>query len=116
MTAIETVLSKTHMIDGQVLDVRRYIPPPPPKPVPKYDNKIFITGINQMTTKDGLENFLEAKAKAIPEEVIFGEEEGTALVTFEEPPGNGVWSLHLLNLFHCRYEIWCNYQIDQYSI
>lgn len=65
------MLNKSHKVDGQVLDVKRYIPPPQQKAVPNFDNKVYITGINQMTTKDRLENFLEANAKAIPEEVIF---------------------------------------------
>jgi len=32
-------------------------------------------------------NFLETKSKVMPTEIIFGETEGTALVTFENPPG-----------------------------
>ncbi|CAG2243958.1 unnamed protein product [Mytilus edulis] len=85
-SAIEAVMSKSLRVDGQTLNAKRYVAPPPPKPVPKYDNKVFITNISPTTTKDGLENFLEAKSKGIPEEIIFGEAEGTALVTFEEPP------------------------------
>ena len=86
--AIEVILSKSpHKLDGQILEVKRYIPPPPPKAVPKYDNKIFLTNVSPTTTKEGLENFLEAKSKVVPTEIIFGEAEGTALVTFENPPG-----------------------------
>jgi len=82
--AIEVILSKSHKFDGQILEVKRYIPP---KYVPKYDNKVFLTNISPTTTKEGLENFLEAKSKVMPTEIIFGEAEGTALVTFENPPG-----------------------------
>ncbi|CAC5372655.1 unnamed protein product [Mytilus coruscus] len=79
-------MSKNLRVDGQILNVKRYVPPPPPKPVPKYDDKVFITNISPTTTKDGLENFLENKSECIPEEIIFGEAEGTALVTFDQPP------------------------------
>ena len=82
--AIEVILNKSHQLDGQIMKVKRYIPP---KPVPKYDNKVFLTNISPTTTKDMLEIFLEAKSKVIPTETIFGEAEGTALVTFDNPPG-----------------------------
>ncbi|VDH97895.1 Hypothetical predicted protein [Mytilus galloprovincialis] len=85
-SAIEAVMRKSLRVDGQTLNAKRYVPPPPPKPVPKYENKVFITNISPATTKDRLQNFLEAKSKCIPEEIIFGEAEGTALVTFEQPP------------------------------
>ncbi|CAC5404075.1 unnamed protein product [Mytilus coruscus] len=85
-SAIEAVMSKRLRVNGQTLNAKRYVPSPPPKYVPKYKDKVFITNISPTTTKDGLENFLEAKSKGIPEEIIFGEAEGTALVTFEQPP------------------------------
>ena len=85
--AIEVILSKSHKLDGRILEVKRYIPSPPPKPVPKYDNKFFLTNVSPTTTKEGFENFMEAKSKVMPTEIIFGEAEGTALVTFENPPG-----------------------------
>lgn len=65
----------------------RYVPPPPPKPVPMYSNKVFITNISEKTTKDGLENFLEAKTNITPASIEYGELEGTALITFEEDIG-----------------------------
>ncbi|XP_052101677.1 uncharacterized protein LOC127735527 isoform X3 [Mytilus californianus] len=85
-SAIEAVMSKTHRVDGQTLNVERYVQPSPAKYVPTYEDKVFITNISLTTTKEGLENFLEFKSKCIPEEIIFGEAEGTALVTFEQPP------------------------------
>ncbi|VDI11576.1 Hypothetical predicted protein [Mytilus galloprovincialis] len=86
-SAIEAVMSKNLRVDGQTLKAKRYVPPTPQKPVPKYDDKVFITNISPTTTKDGLENFLEVKSGCIPKESIFGEAEGTALVTFGQPPG-----------------------------
>ncbi|KAK3094887.1 hypothetical protein FSP39_007507 [Pinctada imbricata] len=83
-SVMESVLSKKHKIDGAHVEVIKYEPPPPPKPVPTYNNKVFIKNINPITSRDGLENFLEAKANAIPTDVVFGIEEGIALVTFEE--------------------------------
>ncbi|KAJ8320637.1 hypothetical protein KUTeg_002224 [Tegillarca granosa] len=72
-----------HKIDDIELEVKQYIPP---KPRQMYENKIFITGMNPETTTDCLSNFLEAKTSTSPLEIIYGEEEGTALVTFEEKP------------------------------
>ncbi|XP_071169375.1 uncharacterized protein [Mytilus edulis] len=85
-SAVEAVMSKSLRVDGQTLNAKRYVPSPPPKPVPKYDNKVFITNISSTTTKDSLEIFLEAKSKGMPEEIIFGEAKGTALITFEQQP------------------------------
>lgn len=64
--------------------MKRYIPPPP---LPKYEDKVFIKGVSSSTTKDSLFNFLEAKSNAEPIDIIYGEEEGTALVTFDTKPG-----------------------------
>ncbi|XP_063435913.1 uncharacterized protein LOC134716831 [Mytilus trossulus] len=89
-SAIEASMNKDVIVDSQILNIKRYIQPTFHKHVRKYDNKVFITNIDSTTTKDGLENFLEAKSKGIPEEIIFGEAEGTALVTFEQPPDIGL--------------------------
>ncbi|XP_056006116.1 protein mono-ADP-ribosyltransferase PARP14-like isoform X2 [Ostrea edulis] len=81
---IENVLHKKHKIEGTVIEVCRYVPPPPPKPVPMYPNKVFIKNLSDKTTKDGLENFLEAKTNITPNSIEYGELEGTALITFDE--------------------------------
>ena len=86
-TVIDTVIRKKHKIYGKAIEVRRYVPPPPPKPVPTYSNRVFIKNISEKTTKDGLENFLEAKTNILPVGIEYGELEGTALVTFEEDVG-----------------------------
>ena len=86
---VERILSrKEHKVDGAKLQVKLYEPPPPPKPRPVYPNRVFVHGFNPETSRDSLENFLEAKAGGTVSEVVFGEEEGTAMVTFEEDPGN----------------------------
>lgn len=66
------------------LTVKRYIPPPP---LPKYEDKVFIKGISASITKESLFNFLEAKSNAEPIDIVYGEEEGIALVTFKTKPG-----------------------------
>ncbi|XP_033729448.1 formin-like protein 5, partial [Pecten maximus] len=83
---MRAVLDRSHTLDGASLKVTEYIPPPPPKPRLMYDDKVLIKGKNPDTTKDGLENFLEAKANVTPKHYLPGEEEDTVLVTFEEPP------------------------------
>lgn len=86
-TVIEQVLKKNHRINGTAIEVCRYVPPPPLKPVPVYSNKVLITNINEKTTKDGLENFLEAKTNITPVSIEYGELKGTVLITFEEDIG-----------------------------
>ncbi|XP_052077921.1 protein mono-ADP-ribosyltransferase PARP14-like [Mytilus californianus] len=81
--AIDKILQKTHKVGGMQLTVKKYIPPPP---LPKYEDKVFIKGVSSSTTKDSLFNFLEAKSNAEPIDIIYGEEEGTALVTFDTKP------------------------------
>ena len=84
---IDTVIRKKHKIAGKPIEVRRYVQLSPPKPVPTYSNRVFIENISEKTTKDGLENFLEAKTNILPVGIEYGELEGTALVTFEEDVG-----------------------------
>ncbi|KAJ8316973.1 hypothetical protein KUTeg_004877 [Tegillarca granosa] len=81
---IERVMEKEHKIDGALLQVSRYIPAPPPKPIPTYTDKFFISGLNPDTTRDCLLLFIEARVKHCPTGIIYGEQEGTALITFEE--------------------------------
>ncbi|XP_033757735.1 protein mono-ADP-ribosyltransferase PARP14-like isoform X1 [Pecten maximus] len=83
---MRAVLDRSHTLDGASLKVTEYIPPPPPKPRLMYNDKVLIKGKNPDTTKDGLENFLEAKANVTLKHYLPGEEEDTVLVTFDEPP------------------------------
>lgn len=63
-----------------------------------YSDKVFIQGLNPSTTKDCLSNFLEAKSGSTSTDIVYGEEDGTALVTFEEDFGK-YYNLFLLNNF-----------------
>ncbi|XP_063435915.1 uncharacterized protein LOC134716833 [Mytilus trossulus] len=86
-SAIDSVMGKSRLrIDGSTVNVKRHIPPHPSKYVSKYDNKVYITCISPTTTKNGLENFLQFKSKCISVDLIYGETEGTAIVTFAQPP------------------------------
>lgn len=82
-SVIDMVLKKKHIIDKTAIEVRRC----PPKTVPTCSNKVFLTNISEKTTRDGLENFLEAKANVTPVSIEYGELRGTALITFEEDIG-----------------------------
>ncbi|KAJ8317273.1 hypothetical protein KUTeg_005177 [Tegillarca granosa] len=77
----KSVAERNHKVDGAELSVKVYVPPPPQQ---MYSDKIFIQGLNSSTTKDCLSNFLEAKSASFPTDIVYGEEDGTALVTFEE--------------------------------
>jgi len=81
---MQKVLKRRHVIDGTQLEVKEYITP---IQRPLYDDQVLLKGVNPTTTKDALLNFLEAKADAEPKDVLFGEEEGVVLISFEEPPG-----------------------------
>ncbi|XP_061194415.1 protein mono-ADP-ribosyltransferase PARP14-like isoform X2 [Saccostrea echinata] len=78
---VERVLQRGHKVDGATLQVKLY---QPPKPVPMYQDRVLIKGFNPETSKDGLINFLEAKSGEDVKDVVYGQEEGTAMVTFEE--------------------------------
>lgn len=89
------VLKKKHMIDKTAVDVCRF----PPKPAPTYSNKVFIANVSEKTTRDGLENFLEAKTNITPLSIEDGEIRGTALVSFEKDLGK----LPYLDSESCNY-------------
>ncbi|XP_076078269.1 protein mono-ADP-ribosyltransferase PARP14-like isoform X2 [Mytilus galloprovincialis] len=77
--AVDTVLSKSHIVDSAKLQVKRHVP------LKRYPNKALVKGFSPNTTKDGIINFLEARTKFDVEEVDFGDEDsGKAIVTFCE--------------------------------
>ncbi|XP_062619962.1 uncharacterized protein LOC134281522 [Saccostrea cucullata] len=78
---VERVLQQEHRVDGATLQVKIY---QPPKPVPMYQDRVLIKGFNPETTKEGLVNFLEAKSRDDVKDVIYGQEQGTAIVSFWE--------------------------------
>ncbi|XP_062593153.1 protein mono-ADP-ribosyltransferase PARP14-like, partial [Saccostrea cucullata] len=78
---VDRVLQREHRVDGATLQVKLY---QPPKPVPMYQDRVLIKGFNPETSKDGIINFLEAKSGEDVKDVVYGQEEGTAMVIFEE--------------------------------
>jgi hypothetical protein len=70
-----------------------------------YPDRVLIKGFNPETSKDGLINYLEAKSGEDVKDVVYGEEEGTAIVTFEELNG-----LFLLS------EAYFDWLVEHYSI
>lgn len=91
------VAEKSHTIQGQNVEVKLYTPP---KPRPTYPNKLLLQNVKENTTKDCLTMFLENIAGLEPKEILFGDEPGIVLITFEEEPGKTVllWSSYLLLL------------------
>ena len=83
-SAVESVLQRTHQLDGATLQVKLY---DPLKSIPIYPNRVLILNLNPETTKDGIINYLEAKTGDEVADVAFGQEEGTVLVTFKELTG-----------------------------
>ncbi|CAG2248583.1 unnamed protein product [Mytilus edulis] len=77
--AVNTVMEKTHRIDGAELHVKKHVSPK------RYRNKVLVSGLNDNTSTDRLMLFFEAKAKTDVETVLLGEEESRkAIVTFAE--------------------------------
>ncbi|KAL3864768.1 hypothetical protein ACJMK2_006424 [Sinanodonta woodiana] len=70
-----------HKVEGQLLEVKLYIPPPP-RPI--YDDRVLLTGFTSKVTQDGLTNFLEAKTGLTPVKYVYGEDEGKVIITFQE--------------------------------
>ncbi|XP_060585886.1 protein mono-ADP-ribosyltransferase PARP14-like isoform X2 [Ruditapes philippinarum] len=80
----ESVLERTHKLEGKSLNVSLYVPPVAP---PSYDNKILLKGLQASTTQDCLFNFIEAKSGCLPETMDYhSEQEDVAMVTFSETP------------------------------
>ncbi|KAK3606054.1 hypothetical protein CHS0354_006399, partial [Potamilus streckersoni] len=79
------VLQKHHKFGGMDLDVKLYVPP---QPVPMYQDKLLISGLNEKITEDCLINFLEARGGVSPVVILYAEEDDKqkALVSFESPP------------------------------
>ncbi|KAK3598396.1 hypothetical protein CHS0354_019799 [Potamilus streckersoni] len=70
-----------HKVEGQSLEVKLYIPPPPR---PTYENRVLLAGLSSKVTQDGLTNFLEAKTGLNPVTFLYGEDKGRVIITFEE--------------------------------
>ncbi|XP_062615647.1 uncharacterized protein LOC134277331, partial [Saccostrea cucullata] len=71
---------RDHVLDGVKLEVKQF----DQKNVePKfYKNKVFVTGIDPKTTQDGLENYLSNRASTKVGDIVRGEDDSRAVVTF----------------------------------
>lgn len=59
----------------------------PRKLIPMYPNRVLVKGLNPQISEDGIINYLEVKSGEDVIDVTYGQEEGTALITFEELRG-----------------------------
>lgn len=69
-------------VDGQILNVNRYVTPPPPNLVAKYDDIAFITDVSPTTPKLGLEGNLIHNYKTEKIQEIFVNELSEEQVSF----------------------------------
>ncbi|KAL8607983.1 hypothetical protein ACOMHN_005538 [Nucella lapillus] len=58
----------------------------PPKPRPTYPNKLLFRNVADSTTRDCLCMYLERVTGLEPREVLYGDQVGTVLVTFDQEP------------------------------
>ncbi|XP_076460377.1 protein mono-ADP-ribosyltransferase PARP14-like [Babylonia areolata] len=77
------VASHQHMYNNQRWDVKLYVPP---KPLPTYPNKLLFKNVADSTTRDCLSMFLERVTELEPQEILYSDEMGTVLVTFNGEP------------------------------
>ncbi|KAK7110532.1 hypothetical protein V1264_014385 [Littorina saxatilis] len=79
----ERVAGKTHRIAGRQVEVTLF---QPPKPRPTYPEKLLFKNIADGTARDCLCMYLERITGLDPAEVLYGDEVGTVLVTFDHEP------------------------------
>ena len=75
---------KQHKIAGHPVEVELYVPP---KSRPTYPEKLLLKNVAVSTTQDCLCMYLELVTGLEPKEVLYSDENGTVLVTFEQEPG-----------------------------
>ena len=80
----DRVAKKSHKICGRPVDVKLYIPP---KPKPTYPNKLLFKSVADSTTRDCLSMYLERVTDMEPQDILYGDEVGNVLVTFDGEPG-----------------------------
>ena len=83
------VAEAQHKIAGHKVEVKLYVPP---KPRPTYPEKLLFKNVADSTTRDCLCMYLERVTGLEPQEVLYSDENGTVLVTFEQEPG--LWDPH----------------------
>lgn len=77
------VAGREHLYNHQKMDVSLYVPP---KPRPMYPNKLLFKNVADSTSRDCLCMYLERVTRLEPQEVLYGDEVGTVLVTFDQEP------------------------------
>ena len=75
---------KQHKIAGHPVEVELYVPP---KPRPTYPGKLLFKNVADSTSRDCLSLYLQHATDLEPQEILYGDENGTVLVTFEQEPG-----------------------------
>ena len=80
-SVLEKQKSSPFKLDGAVLTVHAYVPPPIDR------RKIFLAGLKEGMSTESLEVFLEVICGMCPASVQYGETPGTVLLTFDEEPG-----------------------------
>ncbi|XP_021355424.1 uncharacterized protein LOC110451631 [Mizuhopecten yessoensis] len=82
----QLVLGRQHTLDKSSLTVRLFEALEPVAGLLFYKEKVFFRNMNPTTTRKVLENFLKSKVNVSPLELLYGEEEGAVLVTFDGDP------------------------------
>lgn len=75
---------RRHKIGDQEVDVKLCYPP---KPRPNYQKKLLFQNVPEGVDRDLLQLFLESVTGCKSEEIIFGDDEGVVLATFDSEPG-----------------------------
>nr|KAG5698672.1 hypothetical protein BaRGS_022560 [Batillaria attramentaria] len=76
----ENVSSREHVIRGQPVKVKLRVPPP------TYTDKLLFQNVPEYISREHLVDFFELISSASPKEVLYGDELGVVLVTFETEP------------------------------
>ena len=87
LLAVRRILSKstTYKIEKADVNVRAFDPSTESL---WEERRLLVTGVDPETSRDGLENFLESRGGGVvPENFMYGEDEGKVVVTFEDTPG-----------------------------
>ncbi|KAK7479330.1 hypothetical protein BaRGS_00029408 [Batillaria attramentaria] len=77
------VAGQSHKIGNLPMQVRMYVPP---RPRPNYPNKLLFKNVANVTTKECLELYLERISGLAVQDVLYGDEPGVVLVSFDASP------------------------------
>ncbi|KAK7499456.1 hypothetical protein BaRGS_00009431, partial [Batillaria attramentaria] len=77
------IVEREHKIGGKLLTVRLHVPA---DARPTYPDKLLFQDVPDSTDKEHLETYLELVAGCTPIEILYGDESGTVLVTFDGEP------------------------------